>query len=188
MPGTTLSQSIPRLSGIIACKRRLQPSDVDDVVQDVMASVAKAIPDFDYDRSRGRFRAWLGTIAANRIKTFLAKRARQGQTTATVEDNGLPVDDRHWSDPDNDWVEIFSERIFRMACNRVRPHISDVTWKSFEATWIQNEPATSAAKMLGIPVHSIYVNKSRVLKRLEAEVRLLADDIPIAKGQATNLP
>ena len=34
---------------------------------------------------------------------------------------------------------------------------------------------------MGIPVHSVYVNKSRVLKRLENEVRILAEDVPFRK-------
>ena len=43
-------------------------------------------------------------------------------------------------------------------------------------TWLNNQPAAEVALILGLPIHTVYVNKSRVLKQLEAEVRALADD------------
>jgi hypothetical protein len=43
---------------------------------------------------------------------------------------------------------------------------------------MEHKAASEVAKETGIPVHSVYVNKSRVLQRLEKEVRMLADDFP----------
>lgn len=167
-------------------QRRLQIADVDDIVQEVMTTVTKAIKNFEYDPSKGRFRAWLGTVAANTIKSHLNKEAKRRKTTEKLNDletgSTTGIDLAHCADPDSEWVEIFSERIFRAACTRARPHFSDVTWNCFEAAWIQNESAGDIAKNLGIPIHSVYVNKSRVLKRLEAEIRQLVDDLPVTSS------
>jgi RNA polymerase sigma factor (sigma-70 family) len=164
-------------------QRKLQTADVDDIAQDVMALVTKTIQSFDYDPAKGRFRAWLGTVTANTIKTHLTREARR-RKKSTVPNGyehtdlsvGLPV---HCSDPDSKWVEIFSERIFSAACARIRHNFNVVAWECFEATWIRNESASEIAGKLGISVHSVYVNKSRVLKRLESEIQLLADDLPV---------
>lgn len=160
-------------------QRRLQKNDIDDLVQDVMSSVAKAIRTFEYDPARGRFRAWLGTVTANKIKSFLAKQSRR---------NGIPIGDdseppasklNHFSDPDQEWIEIFSERIFKTACSIVQQQVNETAWQCFEMSWSKNMPASDIADQLEIPVHLVYVNKSRVLKRLESEVRMLAEDAPI---------
>ncbi|MEM7456403.1 MAG: sigma-70 family RNA polymerase sigma factor [Planctomycetota bacterium] len=156
-------------------QRRLQDADISDIVQDVMSRIVKLIRDFDYDPAKGKFRAWFGTITANRIKTFVTRKSRNqkalGQTEASA-----PVET--YTDPDSDWVAIFSDQVYQAACSRVRPVLEDTTWECFEATWLRNVPAADVAKALGIPVHSVYVNKSRVLKRLENEVRILAEDLP----------
>ncbi|MEL7496573.1 MAG: sigma-70 family RNA polymerase sigma factor [Planctomycetota bacterium] len=159
-------------------QKRIQPADMDDIVQDVMSSVAKAIRSFEYDPKKGRFRAWFGTVTANRIKTFLGKQNRQREKTPQRE----IVNSDEYVDPDTDWITIFSERVFWSACNRIRNNFNETTWACFEATWVRNESANEVADQLNVPVHSVYVNKSRVVKRLESEIRLLADDMPISQG------
>lgn len=156
-------------------QRKIQHADIDDIAQDVMTSVSNAIRNFEYDPSKGRFRAWFGTVAANRIKSFLAKKNR----TELPQSNEDPSTDQY-IDPDTDWIDIFSERILRLACERIRSDFTDSTWSSFESTWIKNESAADVAQSLELQVHAVYVNKSRVLKRLEAEIRMLADDMPIS--------
>ena len=160
-------------------QRKLQPHDEDDVVQEVMDSVCKAIRTFEYDPSKGRFRSWLGTVTANRIRNHLSRKS--GSDVVAVGGDAVDNANGNWVDPDDSWVEIFSERIFRKACSLVRPNVSETTWACFEATWIMEEEAGEVAKRFDIPVHSVYVNKSRVLKRLDQQIRVLAEDLPVAK-------
>jgi RNA polymerase sigma factor (sigma-70 family) len=161
-------------------QRNIQASDIDDIVQDVMTSVLHAMQTFKYDPAKGRFRAWFGTVAANRIKSWMTRQSRRvDKSSGTGEDSAIPTAD--CVDPDSYWTAIFSERVFQVACDRIRGGFAAVTWRCFEATWIHNEPSGEVAKSLGIPIHSVYVNKSRVLQRLEQEVRLLADDVPSVK-------
>lgn len=156
-------------------QRRIQNADAEDVVQEVMSGVATSIRAFDYDPRKGRFRAWLGTVAANKIKSFLAKVERSIKPTG--ESHLLPQADAY-ADPDAEWVAIFSDRVFRIACRRVRGDVEETTWQCFELCWVKDEPAAQVAALLKIPIHSVYVNKSRVLKKLEAEVRSLSEDLP----------
>lgn len=158
-------------------QRRLQQADIDDVSQEVMMSVSTAIKRFEYDPEKGRFRAWLGTIAANCIKARFTK--SNGKSVPTVFADEFILNGE-CSDPDADWISVFSEHIVRTACRRIRNDFTEKTWECFDANWIKNEEATEIAERLGIPVHSVYVNKSRVLKRLETEVKTLADDVPFA--------
>ncbi len=54
-----------------------------------------------------------------------------------------------------------------------------MTWRAFELAWLEDRPALDVANQLDIPIESVYVAKSRVLKRLEAEVLTLAADLPL---------
>ncbi|MEL6110376.1 MAG: sigma-70 family RNA polymerase sigma factor [Planctomycetota bacterium] len=160
-------------------QRRLQPSDVDDLAQDVMTTVANSIRTFEYDPAKGRFRAWLGTVTANKIKSFLLRQSRRGGVLNS-RDHVAWAPNEAFSDPDSEWVSIFSERIFATACARIRSQTAETAWECFESSWMRKLPASEVAENLGIPIHQVYVNTSRVMKRLESEVRLLAEDSPVA--------
>ena len=62
---------------------------------------------------------------------------------------------------------------------RSRPDFEETTWKIFELAWVQGETAPKVAAELSVPVESVYVAKSRVLKRLREEVVTLAEDYPL---------
>ena len=63
-----------------------------------------------------------------------------------------------------------------VALARCRPHFEEPTWRAFELAWLQKRPAAEVAEALGLPIDKVYVAKSRVLGRLEQEVRDLAED------------
>ena len=154
-----------------SCVRRgLQHADAADVSQEVLARVATAVRGFEYAPEKGRFRAWLNTVTANAVRSFRAKSARRPVAAAFDAEAADPA-----------WDGEFTAHLLAVACDRVRPEFEPATWAAFEAAWVRNEPATAVAARLGVAVHAVYVNKSRVLKRLEAEVRHLADDLPHAE-------
>ncbi len=152
----------------------LQTADAEDVAQEVLVAVARTMPSFDYQPERGRFRAWLGTVTVNKIKSWYASPHVQGQKGQVAL-----VDQRTQTNPSTDWAVMFSEHIFQTACQRVRSQCDPQTWHCFQATWIEHKDAPVVARDAGISVHTVYVNKSRVLQRLEKEVRMLAEDFPL---------
>ena len=159
------------------CRRRgLQESDVADVTQDVMAQVLRSIAAFSYQPERGRFRDWLGTITRTKLLRFLSKNARAGKGgDAAAEELVNQVED-----PDSDtlWTEAFQARLLNVAMSRSRPDFEESTWTIFEHAWIHGQAAPVVANTLGVSIESVYLAKSRVLKRLHAEVVLLAEDYP----------
>ncbi|NED89867.1 sigma-70 family RNA polymerase sigma factor, partial [Streptomyces sp. SID11233] len=65
--------------------------DVDDIVQDTMVAVIRALPDL---RDTAKFRSWLVAIAVRQL-TDARRRARSGRLT-TLEH----ADERHAPEPD----------------------------------------------------------------------------------------
>jgi RNA polymerase sigma factor (sigma-70 family) len=161
------------------CRRRgLQASDVADVTQEVMAQVLRSIPDFTYQPQRGRFRDWLGTITRTKLARFLSRNARAGKG----EGGDARAEELTWQveAPESDtlWTEGFHARVLEVAMKRARPDFQEVTWTIFEHAWVRGQAAPEVARELGVPIESVYIAKSRVLKRLRTEVVTLAEDYP----------
>jgi len=161
------------------CRRRgLQASDVADVTQEVMAQVLRSIADFTYQSQRGRFRDWLGTITRTKLARFLSRDARAGKG----EGGDAGAEELTWQveAPESDtlWTEGFHARVLEVAMKRARPDFQEVTWTIFEHAWVRGQAAPEVARELGVPIESVYLAKSRVLKRLRTEVVTLAEDYP----------
>jgi RNA polymerase sigma-70 factor (ECF subfamily) len=154
-----------------ARQRGLQDADACDITQEVLAEVSRCARRFEYQPERGRFRDWLGTVTRRQLGRFWQKQGTAGPGDAALEQLAAAPDE-------GEWVAEFHAHVLRTAVERVRPHFEETTWRAFELAWLENRPAAAAAAEMGVPIETVYVAKSRVLKRLEEEVMLLADDLP----------
>jgi RNA polymerase sigma-70 factor (ECF subfamily) len=160
------------------CRRRgLQASDAADVVQEVMAKVARSMRAFDYRPDRGRFRDWLGTLTHRTLLNHLRAGRRAARGEGGDEPSPEPAEPES---PGPAWAEEFHARVLRVALERIRPHFEPATWRAFERAWVDGRPAAEVADELGLPIDAVYSAKSRALKRLREEVLALAEDLPLA--------
>jgi RNA polymerase sigma factor (sigma-70 family) len=162
-----------------ARRRGLQDADAADVGQEVLAEVARCIRSFEYRPELGRFRDWLGVLVRRQIHRFRDRqRAAPVGAAAGAETPGDRPQDPQSPPVDPEWSDAFKATILYVALERVRPHFETATWRAFECVWLNHQPAAEAAAQLDVAIETVYVAKSRVLKRLEEEVRLLAEDVP----------
>ena len=80
-------------------KYALQPSDVDDLVQDVLVTVSRELPTFEHSGRTGAFRSWLRMILVHRLQNFW--RSRQAQARRERQERGA-----------NNWRGIISGMLF----------------------------------------------------------------------------
>jgi RNA polymerase sigma-70 factor (ECF subfamily) len=153
-------------------RRGLQDADAADLMQEVMGDVARGIRAFQYQPSVGRFRDWLLTVTRHRLIRLANRAAHLPASGARAEELEAVTDCR--SDPD--WQETFHSRVLSVALERIKSSFEPVTWRAFESVWLKERPASETAKELSLRIHSVYVAKWRVLKRLETEVRELAEE------------
>lgn len=159
------------------CRRRgFQSTDIDDIAQNVLASVSRSIKNFEYDPTKGKFRGWLAAVTANKMKDFSSK-----STLDQERLNGYLDQLTETTDSDPQWTELFMQQVFKAAKEKVQADVEEKTWSCFQKIWVENRPATEVAEQLQIPIHSVYVNKSRVLKRLETEFLMLSDEYPFSQ-------
>jgi RNA polymerase sigma-70 factor (ECF subfamily) len=150
----------------------LQPSDVDDVAQEVLAAVVRELPDFRHDLRRGAFRRWLRTVAVNRLRNFWRARDRSGgpdpePLLAQLEDPSSSLS-RIW-DEEHDW------HVARRLLELIEPEFEPATWQAFRLLVLDDLPTRVVADRLGITPNAVRIAKSRVLSRFRREAEGLID-------------
>src|SRR5260370_23590884 len=115
----------------LACRRGLQHADAEDLVQQVLAAVARAIDRWETDPHRARFRTWLSRVATNAVINALAR----GKLDRASGDSGmqdvldaLPAADG----ADSQFVRAEHRREgFRWAARQVRLESQPAPWDAF---------------------------------------------------------
>ena len=158
-------------------KRGLQDADARDVTQQVLASVHRAMGRFEYDPQRGRFRSWLGTIAQHEIGRHLARDRRPGKGGGQGAGHWLA--EQESGAVDSAWLEEFNAHIFAAALDRVRLDFDELTWQTFDRTWLRDTPPHEAAKQAGKTPAWVYKARFKVLQRLRSEIEFLTSDAAV---------
>jgi len=144
----------------------VSPEDRDDIAQDVMVSVLKALPGFRHDRSRGRFRGYLRSSVSHALAAF-AKRFRPAERTASdpVDPDTLPA-----AEPDGTpeqmwrvWTLAF-ERILRSG--RFEPN----SLAMFRRFVVEGLPAAEVAAEFKTNPNAVYQCKNRVMSAVRDEL------------------
>jgi RNA polymerase sigma factor (sigma-70 family) len=151
-------------------KYDVQPSDRDDLIQEVLMAVAKDAESFRHNGRRGAFRAWLRSILVNRLRNFWRSSGRRPQAVggSEIEDRMSQLEDpaselsRLW---DNQHDQYVLQRLLAISESKFAP----ATWQAFYRVTILHERADEVAADLGISLNAVFIAKSRVLSRLRQE-------------------
>jgi RNA polymerase sigma-70 factor (ECF subfamily) len=146
--------------------RGLQDADAADLTQDVLQAVSGASKRLVYDPKRGTFRAWLYTVARNKVRNFLLARRRRHEA-------GDPrlLDDQPAKEEAEQWEREYEQRLFDWAVEQLRDSFQESTWRAFWLTSVSGRSASDTASELGMSVGAVYIAKSRVLARLRDEIK-----------------
>ena len=160
----------------IGLRKGLQATDADDLAQQVLMSVSRAIGDWKRDPARGTFRRWLHTVARNAVINMIQRTPKE---IAVGGSEFLNVCHEVETRPDEieRWIDDEHERaVLRLAAARVERIVSSITWKAFHLAAIQGACAQDVAEMLGVTVGKVYGARGRVMKLLQREVAAIRDE------------
>jgi RNA polymerase sigma-70 factor (ECF subfamily) len=152
----------------------LQDADAQDLTQDVMAAVARAIRTWQPDSARGKFRTWLYTIVRN--KTIAALRRRRPGDRGTGDTSVFSDVECQPIEADAAFALEVRRAAFQQAADRIRPHVHPTTWDAFWRTSVLGYSIQDTAKSLGISIGSVYAARSRILARLRNEADTMLED------------
>lgn len=155
----------------LARRRGLQPADADDLVQEVLAAVAGSIEQWLERDDRGRFRAWLFSIARNTAINFLTRRKYRPLGTGGSDAANALAAHTSEADASAEFDVEYRREVFRWASHRVRASVTEKTWQAFHQTALEDRPVGEVAKKLDMTPGSVYIARSRVMARLRELVR-----------------
>jgi RNA polymerase sigma-70 factor (ECF subfamily) len=156
-------------------RHQLQPADVDDLVQDILAVVNQKLPAFVHNGQPGAFRAWLRAILVNQVRAFLRTHRHREALTAPTLPQVLDQLEGPASDASRQWDLEHNRHVVRRLLASVQSEFQPQTWEVFRLLVLENVPAAEVALRCGVQRNAVYVAKARVLARLRQELHGLME-------------
>lgn len=151
--------------------RAVGGADEDDLVQDVLSAVLRAMPTFEHSGRPGAFRHWLRTTTGHHLSSFWKARRSRGVAR--------PFDWDQLQEPESDlsraWDREHDEFVARRLIELIEPEFSPTTWAAFKRQVVDGRKPAEVAAEIGTTVNAVLLAKSRVLARLRKEGRGLVD-------------
>src|SRR5262249_40782020 len=148
----------------------VQPSDADDLVQEVLQVLHHELPQFKHSQRSGAFRRWLRTILVHRLRE--AWRSRQYRPEVTGNSDFFQQWDE-LQDPNSGlsqlWDEEHNQHVVRRLLELIEPEFTPATWQAFRRQVVDGAVAEAVAAELGLSLNAVFIAKSRVLSRLRQE-------------------
>ncbi len=165
----------------VALKAGLNETEAEEVVQETVISVAKAMKDFHYDPARGSFKGWLLQLTGWRITNQFHKRRRfaesiihPSEAKSDLEAGNLPSNlpaipaelERLW---DAEW----EANLYSAALERVRHQVNPKHFQIFDLCVTQTKSIKDVAQFLGVSSMEVYLSRHRVARLVQRECKRL---------------
>jgi RNA polymerase sigma-70 factor (ECF subfamily) len=154
------------------CRRsNLRGEDAADVFQNVFAAVSANIDQYE-QRDDSNFRAWLWTIARNKIHDHFRRIGRDGEAAG-----GTAAHERLAELPDYQPAEASDVKdrdelsaLLHRGLTVVQAEFEASTWRAFWRAAVEGDSTADIAADMGITAGAVRQAKSRVLRRLRDEL------------------
>jgi RNA polymerase sigma factor (sigma-70 family) len=167
-----------RFVAAVLVQMKLGSHDLDDIKQIVMLKAWKVLPEFDYERSKGRFRNWLAVITRNEARTFLRKKYRNFDLEGGERQEQLRILSDSWQDAEVERIshDEWKKYIVTLAWENIALSLSEKVKRCYE---MLNDSLgiTEIADSLSIKENSVYVYRKRVEKQMMKEILRLEEQL-----------
>lgn len=157
-------------------KKGLSPQDAQDVSQEVFGSVIRKLKEFHRTNVGQSFRAWIRVITRNKITDH--RRKNTDVEMAIGGDNpllGFATIEKNEEHEEHEESKHDKAVLYQKAVEFIKEEFADKDCRAFLMLVVDEIPARDVAEKLGITVNSVYIAKSRILKRLHDELGGLID-------------
>ncbi len=163
----------------VANKAGLTEEEAQDVVQDTVISVARSLPEFQYDSAKCSFKSWLLNVTRWKIVGRLRQRQvgkpQAGWVAFGEEDAPLPeeVPDPAGCEFERLWDAEWSARLTDMATQRLKRQVSPKQFQIFYLHVLREVPVREVARRLGVSMGQVYLVKHRVARSFRRVLQAL---------------
>ena len=166
-----------RLIYTVARRTGLSDFEAQEVVQETVIAVARAVKDFEYDRAKGSFRGWLTRWASWRIKDQFRKRSREHEAVQQRRDGDSEAR-TDWvervPDPENTldqlWQEEWDRKLREVVLRRVKDLTTPRQYQIFDCYVLKGWPVSRVVQDLGVSTASVYLARTRVSRLIRTEM------------------
>lgn len=155
---------------------QVQDADADDLVQEVLAVIAREIGNFDHNRRAGAFRNWLRTLLVHRLRDFWRRRDRRpaalGGTSMLERLDELEDENSRAS---RIWTQEHERLVVARLLEAIRPTFQPSTWQAFRRQFFEGHKPDRIAADLGMSLGAVYMARNRVLRALRREAAGLVE-------------
>ena len=157
----------------------LTETEAEDVVQETVISVLKAIPQFEYDPNRGHFRNWLLQLTGWRIKDQFRNRGREELVPVVAGQLDVdklpfpPEQDLGIPDLEQKWKDEWDTNLLSAAVERVRHRTDPKQFQLFELYVLNDWPIQKICSVLNVSAPRIYLTKHRIMSQIKKELAYL---------------
>ena len=155
-------------SNLIAwwCRKSGIPAqDVEDVLQDVLAAVARSLPSYEHES----FRGFLWSITSNKVKDYWRNWHRRAQSGGGGDVQEILDNIEAESKSSIGSVDVATKLIFDSVVQLVRGEFSERDWQVFWDYAVEAKDARSVAESHGVTRNQVFLAKSRILRRIRSE-------------------
>ncbi|MGA2245830.1 MAG: sigma-70 family RNA polymerase sigma factor [Verrucomicrobiota bacterium] len=165
-----------RLIYAVARNAGLADAEAQDVVQSTFIYLARRMPNFQYDRSRGSFKSWLRVVTRSRIHAHWRREKQAGQLLRQPGEEADVLELQ--PDPaaealDVVWQREWEQNLLDRAFDRLRTKVSSQQLLIFRMAAPGELPLRQVAAKLGVSLPQVYLARHRVGRLFKAEVARL---------------
>jgi RNA polymerase sigma factor (sigma-70 family) len=162
-----------------ATRAGLSDAEAQDVVQETVLSVAKAMPNFEYKQAKQSFKGWLLQLTNWRIDDQFRKRARgspvssPGTHTSTRTATIDRVADPAGPPMEAIWEEEWEKHLIDTAMERVKNKVDARQYQLFELCVVSQWSTAEVARALKVSPARVYLARHRIGRLVKKELAAL---------------
>lgn len=158
----------------IARSKGLTVTDSDDIVQNVFVDLARNLPQFNYDRTKGRFRSYLISLVNWRVTDKLRAGKRdvdfksqygEDMKGAVAEDDGSFLED--------EWRAAAMEEALR----RIKDEVNPDHFAAFVASAIEGQDTETVMNLYSITRDNLYQIRKRLTLKLKEATQAVLEEM-----------
>jgi RNA polymerase sigma factor (sigma-70 family) len=153
----------------VAVRAGLTETEAQEVVQETVITVARRIPEFEYNPAVCAFKTWLLNLTRWRVVDQFRKRKKSGGSGEETTFKPALAEDAF----EAAWKTEWEQHLIARAIERVKTRIPPEQYQIFDLYVFKEWPVKDIARQLEVSFGKIYVTKHRVASMLKKEVRAL---------------
>lgn len=167
----------------VARKSGLNDAEAQEAVQETVITVARQMPKFRYDRSKGSFKGWLLRTTQWRIGDQFRKRRSHlplDVVAGGAARHGMPPSDviePAVAHIESDWDRLWERQMLEVAIGRVRQRSDPREFLMFDLVTRQDWAPAKVAEKLHVSRARVYYVRQKITRLIRKEVERLDSDL-----------